>query len=88
MGLDYSLEEAETWEESDSYKKAKSAVSAMKVVNDAAERGMKLGSDFLDTARSEDIWQDTLQVTENDRKRVPDQRKPNIKSKQWFLALK
>ena len=60
MGHDYSFleEEAETWEESDSYKKAKSAVGAMKVVNDAAECGMKPGSDFLDTARSEDIWQD------------------------------
>lgn len=90
MGLDYSFleKEADTWEDLDSYQNAKSAVSAMKVVNDAAERGVKLGSDFLDTARKEEIWQDTLQVAENDRKRIPDQRRPNTKSENWYLALK
>ena len=51
--------------------KAEAVVKSMHVVNDAAERGVKLGSDFLDCAKIEEHYQDILQVSENDRHRVP-----------------
>ena len=56
----------------------------IKVVNDAAERGVKLGNDFLDAAKLEVCYQD---VVENDRNRVPDQGKAMKTSKSWFLSL-
>src|SRR6218665_3577683 len=36
-------------------------------VNDAAEPGVKLATDFFDTARSDKHFQNILQVVENDR---------------------
>lgn len=80
-------EPVDTWNNIDSYNKAKSVVENMLVVNDAAERGVKIAYDFIDTAKSEGRFQEILQVVENDRHRVGDQRKPSEKSKCWFLAL-
>ena len=39
------------------------------VVNDSAERGVKLSSDFLAAAHSEKHYQNVLQVVEQDRKK-------------------
>ena len=75
------------WESSPSYQRALCVVHNLKVVNDAAERGVKLGSDFLEEAKQEDRWQNILQVVENERKRVPNLRKPKQKSKHWYLSL-
>ena len=47
----------------------------LKVVNDSAERGVKLAADFLEAARSEGRFQDILQVVEKSRADTPDQRK-------------
>jgi len=46
-------------------------VAAVNVVNDCAERGVKLASDFVDTARSVEHFQNVLQVVEKDRKDAP-----------------
>ena len=40
----------------------------MCVVNSEAERGVKLGSDFLESAKKEERLQDVFGVVENDRK--------------------
>ena len=89
LGLDSSFlnEDIGNWENSPSYCKAKSVVNHLKVVNDAAERGVKLGYDFLEEAQKEDRWQNILQVVENERKRVPNLRKPKKKSKHWYLTF-
>ena len=50
------------------------------MVNDSAEREVKLTSDFLNTARKEEQFQSVLQVVEKSRKDTPDQRKRKIKS--------
>ena len=46
----------------------------MAVVNDAAERGVKLVADFKDTTRKEGNLQAILQTVENERARLPDRR--------------
>ena len=46
----------------------------MSAVIDAAERGVKLSSDFVTLSREEDTYQDNLQYIEEDRKNVPDLR--------------
>ena len=74
------------WNTNPAYKQAKSVVSNISVVNDAAERGVKLCHDFIDTAKSNDILNNILQVVENSRNTVPNQRKRKP-SKKWFLTL-
>ena len=66
---------AEQWKDLESYKHAERVVKGLKVVNDAAERGVQLTADFLNSAKSEDRFQQVLQVVENDRKIIPNQRK-------------
>ena len=78
----------EHWDNLEEYIKAQKIVSSLKIVNDAAERGVKLGSDFLGTAKIEDRYQNTLQVVENERNYLPNQRKrKKVSSKTWFLQL-
>ena len=79
LDLDFLEESADTWENSDSYKDAKAAVKSLYVVNDAAERGVKISADFIDSARLEQRYQTILQVAENDRNIVPNQRKRHIR---------
>lgn len=75
------------WSEMESYKLAKRTVNSMLVVNDAAERGVKLANDFIDSAKIEKNYQTILQVVENDRHLKPNQRKKDVKSKSWYLTL-
>ena len=69
----------EDWGNSPTYQDAKAAVKSLPVLNDAAERGVKITSDFLDSARKEERFQTILQVVENDRRKVPNQRKRHIR---------
>ena len=46
-------------------------MNSLNVVNDSAERGVKLSSDFLDTAKTEENYQNILQVVEDHRKKAP-----------------
>ena len=62
------------WETSDAYLASAVNVKAINVVNDAAERGVKLSTDFLDTARSDKHFQNVLQVVEQARKKTPNLR--------------
>jgi hypothetical protein len=60
------------------YQASKANVLAINVVNDCAERGVKLSSDFLSSAKNEEHYQNVLQVVEHDRKRQPNLRKRKL----------
>ena len=61
----------EHWELDSSFIKAKLTVSNLMVVNDGAERGVKLCQDYINSSKQEDVLQNILQVVENVRARVP-----------------
>ena len=75
------------WSNRSSYQYAKKVVDAIQVVNDAAERGVKLASDYLDSAKIEENYQNILQVVENHRHLKPNQRDKKFKPKSWYLTL-
>ena len=55
------------WPSREEYVQGKEVVANLAVVNDAAERGVKLCHDFLTTSKSESDLQHILQVVENCR---------------------
>ena len=60
------------------------------VVNEAAERGVKLRHDLLKVMKYEKRFQDFLQLVVTDRKVIPNQRKrypATQPEKSWFLAV-
>ena len=59
------------WASDEEYVAAKEIIDNLLVVNDAAERGVKLCHDFLNSAKSEHKFQDILQVVQNDRATRP-----------------
>jgi hypothetical protein len=63
------------WDQTAAYIASARNVEAVNVVNDCAERGVKLASDFVETARSDEHFQNVLQVVEKDRKRLPNLRR-------------
>ena len=78
----------DSWMEDTNYVQGKEKVDALKVVNDSAERGVKLANDFLPSARLEENYQNVLQVVENDRTRIPYQRKyRKSENEKWYLVL-
>jgi hypothetical protein len=58
------------WNTNDAYLFSAKNVEAINVVNDAAERGVKLATDFVDTAQSDKHFQNILQVVEMDCKKI------------------
>ena len=54
----------------------------MRVVNDSAERGVKLASDFNKASHSEERFQQVLQVVVNSRHGMPDLREKKAKQPQ------
>jgi hypothetical protein len=78
----------EEWNGYDSYNSACKFIKNVNVVNDRAERGVRLAADFLNRAQFEDRFQNVLQVVENDRKLLQDQRKRGNSNKEtWFLHI-
>ena len=78
--MDFLEESVDTWEDPESsYQEAKAAVKTVPVVNDGAEQGVQISHDFLEDARKEEIYQNILQVAENDRDFVPNQRRRHIR---------
>jgi hypothetical protein len=76
------------WEDSQSYLTALEMIQNLWVVNDSAERGVKLASDFLSAAHIEKRYQNVLQVVENDRAQMPNQRKRmKHDTERWFINL-
>ena len=57
----------EEWPLYEEYKRAKSIVDNLCVVNNTAERSVRLVSDFLSSARKEETLQNILQVVEREK---------------------
>ena len=76
-----------TWNSDPEYTLTVETVKNIRVVNDSAERGFKLTSDFIKSAKTESTFQKILQVVKNSRNCLPDQRKGKKQSKSWFLTL-
>ena len=75
------------WPSDDGYCQAKLIVNNLSVVNDGAERGVKLAHDFLDSSKKKENLQNVLQIVENDRNLIPNQRKRKLSSGRWSLKL-
>ena len=75
--LDHSFltEAVESWSTNVAYQECCTKLQAVNVVNDCAEWGVKLSSDFLAASKDEEHYQDVLQVVEQDRKDKPNLRK-------------
>ena len=54
----------EEWNTRKTYRTSKSNVQRLSVVNDCAKRGVKLASEFADTARKSSNLSNTVQVVE------------------------
>lgn len=74
-------EDVATWPSSVAYQSSLINLRALNVVNDCAERGVKLSSDFLSSAKGEEHYQNVLQVVEQDRKRQQNIRRSNHPAK-------
>ena len=74
-------EDVATWSTSVAYQTSLVKLRALNVVNDCAERGVKLSSDFLSSAKGEEHYQNVLQVVEQDRKRLVNLRRYNRPAK-------
>ena len=61
----------EEWTTSEAFQVGVANVRAINVVNDCAERGVKLTSDFVTAARGEQHLQNVLQAIEHDRSEQP-----------------
>ena len=69
------------WKIDESYRNAKSVVDKFQVVNDGAERGVKLAQECIDKARGEEKYQNVIQVIEQDRNNRSDQRRLELRKK-------
>ena len=74
----------EVWPFSDEFQSSKTIVNSLNVTNDAAERGVKLTADFLNTSRKESKFQTILQVVESNRKSKTNIRKLNNKVEEYI----
>ena len=67
------------WVRNSAYLKAKEIVENLRVVNDTAERGVKLCHDFLVCAKKEATFQKILQVVKHNRENKPARRNQSKK---------
>ena len=75
LDSDFLTKEVTEWINMPSYLTSKAKINAVNAINDCAERGVKLSADFACAARSEEHFQNVLQVVETDRKERPNLRK-------------
>lgn len=61
-------------------------VKSLNVVNDAAERAVKMSADYLATAKKEPRFQNNLQVTGKNRKSLPNLRAKKGVLSEWFKS--
>ena len=75
LNMTFLTKNVDSWQNDDHFKASKFIVDGLNVVNDPAERAVKLRNDFISSARGEDHFQNVLQVVECDRKARPNLRK-------------
>ena len=68
--MDFLNDDVENWPGHPSFLSSKGKMNSLNVVNDSTERGVKLSADFLDTAKTEENYQNILQVVEDHRKKA------------------
>ena len=78
IDTDFFCEAAEMWSSNDSYKRGKEVVDGLKVVNDHAERAVKLIQDDNKVVRSGQHFQDLLLSVNDHRESFPDCKKSTI----------
>ena len=61
----------QNWEYSSDYRKFKDFIKNIDVVNDRAERGVKLIQEYIGSAHCESDLQDLLLVVDNQKSRLP-----------------
>lgn len=81
-------EPVSTWKQIPAFISAAEKLKDLQVKNDAAERGVRLGHEFLGMAVKENNYQNILQVAENSRKKTPNQRSKSASSQSgnWYLT--
>ena len=77
----------ESWEQQSQLNR--NVVKNLEVVNDSAERGVRLAADYLTRTQIKSKYQNVLQVVEKDRHLVADQRYRSQSSTRetWFLRF-
>lgn len=75
INTDFLKNEVADWATSESYISGLQNVRAINVINDAAERGVKLSGDYLSAARKECHYQNVVQVVQKNRHDLPNLRK-------------
>ena len=68
LNMTFLTKNVDSGQNDDHFKASKFIVDGLSVVNDPAERAVKLRNDFVSSARGEDHFQNLLQVVECDRK--------------------
>lgn len=68
LNLDFATFDVKDWSQCQSYETSVRNIKAINVVNDGAERAIKLSNDFINSSKSEQQYQSTLQVVSHDRK--------------------
>jgi hypothetical protein len=85
---DFLVTNVTEWEEIPSYKACCTVVRQLRIVNDTAERGVKLGSEYLSSAKGEERYQNVLQTVEGSYKQCPNLRKRVKKDDfKWILHV-
>jgi hypothetical protein len=74
----FSIRTMSEWASIDEYQAAIANIEAINAINDGAERGVKLSSDFLTASKHEGHYQNVLQVVEQDRHRQSNLRKRKL----------
>jgi hypothetical protein len=75
LNLSFLSEDVKNWQENEHFQNSKTIVKNLNVVNDCSERAVKLASDFLGRSKTEERYQNLLQVVEADRIKRPNLRK-------------
>ena len=76
--LDWMFAPVNCWDKMSGYKKIAAVVNSLEVVNDCAERVVKLTSDFINVTKDPVQLESVLQVTERYRNKIPKITKSNI----------
>ena len=85
INSEFLTEDVSDWSSHDGYQAALTNIEALNVINDSAERGVKLSADFLSTSKKEEHYQNVLQVVEGDRSRQSNLRKRKPTTQQLHL---
>ena len=74
LNLDFLPTPAAEWTGSKAFRSDADNICSLNVTNDCAERGVKLSTDFTEAARTDDHFQNILQVVEDHRHKRPNLR--------------